>query len=553
MNMKRTFLLIVAFMTLTLSKAQNDLRECLSQPKLVVGLMVDQMRWDYLTRYADLYTEGGFRRLMRDGYNCNRTFINYIPAITAVSHTSVYTGTVPAINGIVGNDFVLNGDRVYCTTDKYVQGVGTIDKDGNPNPIVWAGQHSPHNLLVTTITDQLRLATNFRSKVIGVALKDRASIFPAGSSANAAYWMDAYSMNFVTSTYYMKKLPKWVEEFNNRHLGETYLQNLSSHNPDIKDGPWKLLLDESKYVQSAPRNQKWEDDLDGSIKQSPWGQTITFDMAMAAVEGENLGNNPENVPDFLAVSISSTDMIGHKVSPNSIWMEDTYLRLDREVERFLKFLDEKVGEGQYVIFLTADHAGSHNVQFRKEHNLPADVWSPSVLRDDLNKEMKKQFPQFSKVVLYSMNQQVFFTRDVKNSDNYAEVQKAVSDYLCKMDEVAYAFPYDDIPDYVPEPIRTMAVNGYNKARCGDVLIVFESRMVEDFASKEEFQKSNHIHRGTTHSIWNPDDTHIPLIFMGWHVTPAWDNSQHYIVDIAPTIASLLNIQVPSGCVGKSIF
>ena len=255
---------------MTAAKAQNDLNECLAKPKLVVGLVVDQMRWDYLTRYADLYCDGGFRRLMRDGYNCNSTYINYIPAITAVGHTAVYTGTVPAINGIVGNDFMLKGERVYCTTDKSVYGVGSLNKEGNPDPNVWAGQNSPRKLLVTTITDQLRLATNFRSKVIGVALKDRASILPAGHSATAAYWMDGYSTNFITSTYYMKKLPKWVEEFNNRHLGEKYLQNLAAHNPDIKEKPWKLLLDESKYVQSAPRNQKWEEDLDGSVKPLIW-------------------------------------------------------------------------------------------------------------------------------------------------------------------------------------------------------------------------------------------------------------------------------------------
>jgi predicted AlkP superfamily pyrophosphatase or phosphodiesterase len=538
---------------MTLSKAQNNLDECLAKPKLVVGLIVDQMRWDYLTRYTDLYTEGGFKRLMREGYNCNRTFINYIPAITAVGHSSVYTGSVPAINGIVGNDFVLNGERVYCTTDKSVSGVGTLDKDGNPNPDVWAGQNSPRNLLVTTIGDQLRLATNFRSKVIGVALKDRASIFPAGHSANAAYWMDGYSMNFITSTYYMKKLPKWVTEFNNRHLGEQYMQNLAAHNPDIKDGPWKLLLDESKYVQSAPRNQKWEDNLDGSVKMSPWGQTITIDMAMAAVEGENLGNNPENVPDLLAVSISSTDLIGHRLSPNSIWIEDTYLRLDREIERFLNFLDEKVGKGQYVLFLTADHGGSHNVQFRKDHSLPADVWTPSVLKEEIDNHLKKQFPQFSKFVEYIMNQQVFFTKNVKESGQLDEVKAATADYLSSLDEVAYAFPMEAVPDFVPEPIRTMAVNGYCKDRCGDVLMVVESRMVEESVTKEEFRRSGHMHRGTTHSIWNPRDTHIPLIFMGWHVQPAWDNTPHRIVDIAPTIAALLNIQEPSGCVGKSIF
>ena len=269
--------------------------------------------------------------------------------------------------------------------------LGTKNKDGQDDPNASAGKNSPRNLLVTTIGDQLRLATNFRSKVIGVSLKDRAAIFPAGHAANAAYWMDSHSMNFVSSTYYMKELPRWAAEFNKRKLGEQYVKNLASHDKKIKDGPWRLLLDEDKYVQSAPRNQRWENTIDGTIKQSPWGQTITFDMAKAAIEGENLGHNPAGVADMIAVSISSTDMIGHRISPNSIWMQDTYLRLDRDIADFLSFLDQKVEVFSLSSFQKATTSSSplgrprrvaqHGVQTRPLGPCPAETWKASLVRD----------------------------------------------------------------------------------------------------------------------------------------------------------------------------
>lgn len=552
--MRKLFFFLFTFSALCV-QAQNrsDISE-LSQPRLIVGLVIDQMRWDYLTRYQDRYTDGGFRRLMREGYNCNRTLINYIPAITAVGHTSVYTGSVPAMTGIVGNNFYINRQPVYCTSDTTVLGLGTLDDNGSPLARASAGMMSPRNLLVTTMTDQLRLATNFRSKVIGVALKDRAAILPAGHAANAAYWMDSKSYNFVSSTYYMDKLPEWVNTFNSRHLGAQYVnQNLAIKNKRIKGGPWPLLHDAKTYVQSAPQGQKWEATIGTDLKLSPWGMTITFDMARAAIEGEDLGNNPNHVPDFLAVSISSTDMIGHKVSPNSIWMEDTYLRLDRDIETFLNYLDSRVGKGNYLFFLTADHAGSHNPIFRQEHNIPGDTWKGALVQEDLTSHLRTRFSNLpDKAVMSLTNMQVHFSDATHALSNYAEIEKATIDYLNSRQDVAYAFSTPRIPDYIPEPIRTYAINGYCPHRSGDIQIIFQSRLTEDYASANDLRSPDHIYKGTTHALWNPDDTHIPLIFFGWNTPHKWDNHTHYITDIAATITAMLNIQQPNACVGNAI-
>ena len=555
--MKRiTFILALMLLTLAAQAQKHYSKNIdeLRQPKLIVGLVVDQMRWDYLTRYADHYVDGGFRRLMREGYNCNRTFINYIPSITAVGHTSVYTGSIPAITGIIGNYFYINREHTYCTRDTTVLGIGTCDKDGKPDTNTSAGKHSPRNLLVTTMTDQLRLATNFRSKTIGVALKNRASILPAGHAANAAYWMDDNSTNFITSTYYMKETPRWVKDFNARKQGEKYVkENLAIGNKRIKDGPWKLLYEEKSYEQSAKKEQVWEGTIGETLKLSPWGTTITFDMARAAIEGENLGRNKEDVPDFLAISISSTDMIGHRVSPNSIWMEDTYLRLDKDLADFLSYLDQRVGEGNYLLFLTADHGGSHNPTFRQEHHIPGDTWKGAIVEDELNQALRSQFPSLTKKPVMSiLNMQVYLSDEARSSRQADAITTAAVNWLRQRKEVAYVFPANAVPDYVPEPIHTKVINGYNPQRSGDIQIIFRSDLTEDYTSLDKLRDPSYIYKGTTHGLWNPDDTHIPLIFFGWNVPHGWDNRTHSITDIATTVCALLNIQQPSGCVGTPI-
>ncbi|WP_317169498.1 alkaline phosphatase family protein [Mucilaginibacter humi] len=283
----------------------------LPRPKLVVGIVVDQMRWDYLYRFYDRYSAGGFKRMLNEGFSCENANIDYIPTVTAIGHSSIYTGSVPALHGIAGNDFIIQstGKSMYCAEDKTVQTVGSTSD---------AGQMSPRNLLVTTVTDELRLATNFRSKVIGIALKDRGGILPAGHTANAAYWFDDKSGNWITSTYYMNDLPQWLKDFNARKLPEQYLKQ-----------DWNPLYPVSTYLQTLPDESKYEGKLKGAtattlpvktselykgnlgmIRSTPFGNTMTLDLATATINAEKMGQGA--VTDFPAVSLSSTDYIGHR-------------------------------------------------------------------------------------------------------------------------------------------------------------------------------------------------------------------------------------------------
>jgi len=380
--MKRLLLMLSAFIALTaIAQTANTKNQQPAKPKLVVGIVVDQMRWDYLYRFNDLYKpNGGFKRLLGEGFSCDNTFVPYLPTVTACGHTCVYTGSVPAIHGITGNNWWDNNlnRTVYCVEDKTVTAVGADAGD--------AGQMSPRNVWTTTITDELRLSTNFSSKVIGLSMKDRGSIIPAGHSANAAYWYDGKSGNFITSTYYMQTLPAWMQAFNSKKLADS-----------LYDKDWKLLFSKDLYLKycdtnyeaytakpfgkeaAFPYNLKQFKGKDFSkILTTPYGNTLLAEAAKAAIANEALGKH--NFTDFLAVSFSSTDYVGHSFGPNSWELLETYVRLDEILGNLLDYLDKTVGKNQYTVFLTADHAGAHVPEFLNKHGIEGGRWDDAEIK-----------------------------------------------------------------------------------------------------------------------------------------------------------------------------
>ena len=503
---------------------------CQTKPRLVVGIMVDQMRWDYLERYRDRYCDGGFRRMMDEGYNCTKCLINYIPAVTAVGHTSVYTGSVPAFHGIVNNGFTIDGKWTSAPHDEAMQTVGSDTK---------AGQRSPHNMMATTMGDELRMATNFRSKVIGVAIKDRASILPAGHSANAAYWLDDTNDRFITSSYYMDKLPKWVVHFNKHNKAKEYMK---------RQWPKKMMYSPNTYLQSHPRDARIEHEVGGDIRTTPWGATLTLDMARAAIEGEQLGT--DEFPDMLCVSISSTDAIAHRVGCNSQYIEDAMLWLDRDLEAFFTFLDKKVGKGQWTAFLTADHAGNHNLQWRMDHKIPAQVWESTEVVKDLNQKITDETGVSGKVVMGISSFKVQLDEALMKEKGLERnrVADIVIQHLKTLPMVLYAYDVERMPDNIPDPLRTMTRNGFYPGRTGQIQIVPVNGVMEAFS----YGEGQNL-KGASHMLWGPDDTHIPLVFLGCGVPKGEYKRSVHITDIAPTICSLLRVQEPSACVGETIF
>lgn len=548
--MKRHFLLCTVLSIHCLSIGQqkkNTVKKStvLARPKLVVGLVVDQMRWDYLYRFHDLYVpNGGFKRLLGEGFTCENTFIPYLPTVTAAGHTCIYTGSVPAIHGIVGNSWYDNKyqKNVYCTDDSTVATVGSTT--------VAVGKMSPHNLFATTIGDELRLATNFRGKVIGVACKDRASILPAGHTPNGAYWYDVHTGNFVTSTYYRNELPDWVSHFNNRHIVDS-LYRLN----------WNLIAPENVYLENAARDdapyeatplqdgqrtfpyelQSFAGKDYARIMSTPYANTLTAELAKAAIKGEDLGK--DDITDLLAVSFSSPDYIGHAYGPNSWEQLDDYLRLDREIGSLLDFLDQQVGKGNYTVFLSADHGVAHIADYLKENKLPGGAFSASQMRKDMNDRLKDKYG-FGNIILAIDEYKVLLNNELLSRSeniNREDLTNWIINYLLNREEISAAFAINRIGQAViPEVIRERATNGYYAQRSGQI----------EFIVKPGYYDG--ANTGTTHGEWNPYDAHIPLLWYGWGINHGTTNRETYMTDIAPTIAALLHIQMPSGTVGKVI-
>lgn len=513
----------------------------LKRPKLVVGIVVDQMRWDYLYRYYDRYGNGGFKRLINQGFSCENTFIPYTPTYTAAGHTCVYTGSVPAIHGIMGNNWYSRADGrvVYCAEDKSVKTVGSTSD---------AGLMSPKNMLSTTITDELRLATNFKSKVVGVALKDRGAILPAGHAANAAFWFDNATGGWITSTHYMNDLPQWVKTLNAKKLPDSYMS---------KD--WTTLYPINTYVQSTADDKPYEGNMSGedntfphetskikgsakytAFRQSPYGNTHTIDIARAAIEGENLGRSGNT--DFLTVSFSTPDYIGHTFGPNSVEAEDGMLRLDKDLGAFLTYLDTKIGKGQYLVFLTADHGAAHVPGFMKENKIPAGHADDADIKKLLNNEAEKEFG-VKDLITSTINYQLYLDHALiaeKKID-----QERLTDFMIRKllahPTIAGAVRLSELGKAsLQKTIKERLENGYNQVRSGDIQFVFKPQFFDGGA------------KGTTHGVWNPYDSHIPLLWYGWGVKPGKTNRETYMTDIAPTLAAMLRIQMPNGTVGTAI-
>ncbi|PSL47440.1 type I phosphodiesterase/nucleotide pyrophosphatase [Chitinophaga niastensis] len=509
-----------------------------ARPKLIVGVVVDQMRWDYLYRYGSRYSAGGFKRLLQDGFSCENTLINYTPTITACGHTCVYTGSVPAIHGIIGNTWysTVLGRKMYCAEDSTVNTVGSSSA---------AGKMSPRNMLVTTIGDELRLSNNFQSKVIGVAIKDRGAILPAGHSANAAFWYDGSTGNWVTSTYYMNELPTWAQEFNNQKYPQQYLSK-----------PWTTLYPAATYTLSTSDEKPYEGkyknasntsfphDLssiaNGTIAASPFGNTMTLEFAKKAMEAYNLGKG--NVTDLLAISLSSTDYVGHQFGPNSVEAEDTYIRLDQDLATLFQYLDAKVGKGQYLFFITADHGVAHVPGFMEENKLPAGTWDDSDAMKALNEQIAGKFGVKDAIKAVD-NYQFWLNHNAiaAAGKNESDIQQFMIAQLLQSPAIEKAFPLNNLmTTTLPEPMRTMLANGFNVKRSGDIQVVLTPGYIDGGKI------------GTTHGLWYPYDAHIPLVWMGWGIQPGKTNRTIGMTDITPTLAAMLHIQMPSGNVGQVI-
>ncbi|MFM2135980.1 MAG: hypothetical protein RL021_1380 [Bacteroidota bacterium] len=538
----RSLTILFALVALTLRAQSPAKNGSPARPALVVGLVVDQMRYDYLYRYTKNYTEKGFRRLLREGYTCENAHYDYVPTYTAPGHACIYTGSVPSVNGIISNDWYDRESKqsIYCVNDTTVSAVGTTSI---------SGKMSPRRLLSTTVTDELRFATNYRSKVVAVALKDRGSVLPGGFTANAAYWHDPYKNNWVTSTYYMEDLPEWAKRFNDRRLTDT-----------LTAQPWNLLLAPEQYTGSTADDTPYEGPFKTEtrpvfphdlpvirkedselIRKTPFGNTYTLEFAKAAVDGERLGKNGET--DFLAVSLSSPDYVGHQFGVNAMETEDTYVRLDRELAEFIDFLDNRIGRNNYLLFLTADHGACPNPEFNADHRIPSAVMEEKPMRDSIRMLLLKQFGD-SSMMISAGSTGIYLDREKiqKNKLDAAKVEEACAKYVLRFKGVSNAWTATELSrSLTREGIARLVQRGFHVQRSADVCIQLQPGWIDWYRKQ-----------GTSHGSSYAYDTHVPVVFFGGGVRAGETHLPVSVCDIAPTVAAWLSIQEPSGCVGKPI-
>lgn len=514
------------------------------RPRLVIGIVVDQMRYDYLYRYSDKFGDGGFKRLLGQGFLFTNTHFNYIPTYTGPGHASVYTGTTPSLHGIIANDWYdrTTGENMYVTQDRAVAGVGG---QGSHT------QMSPRNLLSTTVTDELRLATNRRSKVIGVSLKDRGSILPAGHLANGAYWYEDKTGHWVTSTFYMKALPEWVKRFNDRKLADRYLSKpwqtlfpLESYKGGLPDGsPYRRAYKGEKFNRfphDLPRLQASAGRA--LLKATPMGNTFTLDMALEAIREEKLGQGPET--DFLTISFSSTDYVGHQFGIQSIEVQDTYARLDREIERLLGYVDQHFGADQVLMFLTADHAAAETPAHMQALQLPGGIFDSRGLQKNLTRHLSDIYGEGDWVSRYQ-NQQIYLNRKLiaEKRLDLRSLTQSCEEFIAALPGVYKTFSMEDLAGSGHDLLETQLHQGIHPLRSGDVVF----QLLPGW-----FDAPYAAAGGTTHGSGYSYDTHVPLIWYGWKVKHGTSASHVSITDVAVTVSDLLHIAQPSAATGTPL-
>jgi predicted AlkP superfamily pyrophosphatase or phosphodiesterase len=539
--------LILAFANLfSTSAAAQQRRRAVNAPsaakpvRLVVGIVIDQFRYDYLTRFHDQFGEDGFKRLLNGGAVFTNANYIHVPTYTACGHATFMSGATPSMNGIIGNEWYdrESGKRITSVTDGKVKLVG--GRDG-------AAGMSPSRMLGSTIGDELKLATGGQAKVIGISLKDRSAILPSGKHPNGAYWYDMNTGNLVSSTYYFSDLPEWVKKFNKEMRPDRFFGKR-----------WEKLLPESAYLRSTADDMPYEKFSAGNkfpylinggeevpgprfytqFQYTPFANDYLVDFAKAAIEGEQLG--ADDTTDLLTVSFSSNDLIGHNYGPYSQEVQDVTLRTDRTLAEFFNYLDRKIGLDRVLIALTADHGVAPVPAHAQQFGLGGIV-EPKSVTEAVQNALNKSFGD-EKWILDFYNGNVYLDEAAieRRKLNVEEVERVASQAVVKIEGVAECFTRSQIlSGRLPQTrIARSVANGFHSHRNGNLVV----------APQPFFFIAEGI--TTTHGTPYTYDTHVPVIFYGAGIAPGTYYSDASPADIAPTLATLLKIETPSNCVGR---
>jgi predicted AlkP superfamily pyrophosphatase or phosphodiesterase len=546
LNTKSRPLLLLAFLILIshVCIPQDKTRIPSENPRLIIGIIVSQMRYDYIYRFWNKCEENGFKKLITRGTYCKNASFNYLLSQEGVGHATIVTGALPASHGIVSKEWYLS------LQDKIVQSIED-EKYNTVGGSFEAGKYSPENLMCTTFSDELRLSNNLKSKVFSISLDPAPAILSGGHTANGVYWFDEKTGNWVTSTYYNDSLPLWVRDFNSRKFQDVYLER-----------EWNTLLPVDSYTESLPDDNRYEKGIKGQsvfpynlselanvkkrkpdyniLKCTPFGNSLVKDLAISCIVNEDLGK--DEFPDILNICFTSTENIGNLFGPNSVEVEDAFLRLDKELAHFLNFIDETIGKENVLIFLTSDHGISHMPDYLNDYKIPAGYFNERGAVSLLKSALNNVYGQGDWVKAYN-SQQVYLNRTLIEDAKIPldEIQDYTARFLLQFTGVANTVTSTTLQTTnFSGGIFEKIQNGFNQKRSGDVIINLKAGWTE-----KGDESSN---AGLSYAY----DSRIPLIWYGWKTGRNTILRPVDIRDIAPTISAFLNITYPNACTGNPV-
>ncbi|MFA5818020.1 MAG: alkaline phosphatase family protein [Bacteroidales bacterium] len=518
------------------------------KPRLVIGIVVEQLKYDQLEKFRDRLGENGIKRLINEGTYFKNASFEYMLTQSAPGHATISTGTEPSFHGITSDNWYLplRNELIYCTKDIEVNPVGGSFE---------AGLHSPVNLQASTFSDELEMATNKNAKVFGVGMKENSAIFSAGHAADGAYWFDNTTGTWMTSTYYIDALPVWVNDYNAMKFSESFLNST-----------WGLLRPSEDYADCLPDLNNFEAGFNGVnyfpynlkkmrskgifnsrndfslLRETPFGNSFTTSFAIRLIENEKLGK--DDVTDYLSICYSSTDNIGHRFGPSSVEMGDAILRLDDEIKNLLTYLNDSIGKKNILIYFTAAHGISEIPAVLESNRIPAGYFKQNQALQLLRSYLNAVYGEGDWVKGYS-ERQVFLNRTLIEDARLPleEVQKKVARFLVQFTGVAAAYPYSafEANDFGNGNLKRI-INNFNPQRSGDVIVTLNPGWVE----KEGDYVANH------NSPYEYD-SHVPLIWYGWTVNRSTVTRQVNMADIAATLSSLCKVPYPNACTGELLF
>jgi len=518
------------------------------KPRLVIGIVVEQFRYDLLEKFRDRLSDNGIKRLINEGTYFRNASFQYILTQGAPGFATISTGTEPAFHGITSDNWYvpLKNELIFCTKDISVNPVGGSFE---------AGLHSPVNLMASTFSDELRMASKGKSKVFAIGMKEYASILAAGHSADGAFWYDNTTGTWMSCTYYMNNLPFWAEEFNGMKGAETYLNS-----------SWLLYRPGSYYADCLPDTNIHEAGFSGQnyfpydlkkissgktrgsridyslLRETPFADSYTTDFAIKLIDKEGLGR--DDTPDYLSICYSSTEYIGHRFGPSSVEMADAILRLDHQIELLLNYLNENIGKRNVLVYLTAAHGISETPTVLESNRIPSGYFRQNQALQLLRSYLNAVYGEGNWVKGYS-EKQIFLNRILIEDAKIPleDIQRRIARFMVQFSGVNSAYPYSafEANDFSNGNLRRI-INNFSPQRSGDVIIILNPGWIE----KEGDDVTNH------NSPYEYD-SHVPLIWYGWTVNRATVTRRVNMTDIAATLSSLCRVPNPNACSGEPLF